>query len=128
MGVALIYEGKSDEAIVFLKKAMRLEPDYPAKYMFWLGLAQFCEEKYDESAASSERARKRNPQLSPAIQIAALAHLGRLEDAKKINADYLKMRGWKKSPGLKWAMQWYQFKDKTDRDRLEEGLRMVGIE
>jgi TolB-like protein/class 3 adenylate cyclase/Tfp pilus assembly protein PilF len=127
IGCALIYEGKSGEAIVFIKKAMRLEPDYPAKYMFWLGIAQFCEEQFDESAASSERARKRNPQLSPAFQIAALAHLGRLEDAKKVSADYLKMRGWKKAPEIKWAMKWYQFKDKADRERLEEGLRMAGL-
>jgi TolB-like protein/Flp pilus assembly protein TadD len=127
MGAALIYEGKSDEAIVFTKKAMRLDPDYPARYLFWLGLAQFCEGQYDESATTSERARKRNPQLAPTIQMAALAHLGRIKDAEKIFADYLKMRGWKKSPDIKWAMQWYQFKDKADRERLEKGLRMAGL-
>ena len=127
MGCALIYAGKSDEAIVFTKKAMRLDPDYPAKYLWFLGLAQFCEGQFDESVTNSERARKRNPQLAPTIQMAALAHLGRIKDAQKVFADYLQMRGWKKSPDIKWAMQWYQFKDKTDRDRLEEGLRMAGL-
>jgi len=24
-------------------------------------------------------------------------------------------------------MQWYQFKDKADRERLEKGLRMAGL-
>jgi hypothetical protein len=37
------------------------------------------------------------------------------------------MRGWKKFPEIKWAMKWYQFKDKADRERLEEGLRMAGL-
>jgi len=127
MGCALTYEGKSDEAIVFIKKAMRLDPDYPAKYLFSLGLAQFCEGQIDESATTSERARKRNPQLAPTIQMAALAHLGRIKDAEKVWADYQQMRGWKKSPDIKWAMQWYQFKDKADRERLEKGLRMAGL-
>jgi TolB-like protein/class 3 adenylate cyclase/Tfp pilus assembly protein PilF len=128
MGVALIYEGKSDEAIVFIKKAMRLYPDYPARYLFFLGLAQFCGEQYDEAATTSERARKRNPQLAPTVQMASLAHLGRIKEAEKVFADYLKMRGWEKSPDIKWAMQWYQFKEKADRERLEKGLRMVGVE
>ena len=127
MGTALIYEGKSEEAIAFIKKAMRLNPDYPAKYLFWVGVAQFCEGQFDEAATTSARARKRNPQLAPVIQIAALAHLGRIKDADKILADYLKMRGWDKGPDIKWAMQWYQFKDKADRERLEEGLRMAGL-
>jgi hypothetical protein len=65
--------------------------------------------------------------LSPLVQIAALAYLGRVKDAEKVGADYQKIRGRKKSPGLKWAMQWYQFKDKADRDRLEEGLHMAGM-
>jgi TolB-like protein/class 3 adenylate cyclase/Tfp pilus assembly protein PilF len=127
MAVAMIYEGKSDDAIVFLKKAMRLDPDYPAKYLFWMGAAQFCGGQLDESATTSARARKRNPQLSPAFQVAAYAYLGRLKDAEKVLADYLKIRGWKKFPEIKWAMKWYQFKDKADRERLEEGLRMAGL-
>jgi hypothetical protein len=61
------------------------------------------------------------------VQIAALAYLGRVKDAEKVGADYQKIRGRKKSPGLKWAMQGYQFKDKADRDRLEEGLHMAGM-
>ena len=127
MGCALIYAGKSDEAIVFIKKAMRLDPDYPAKYLFWIGIAQFCKGQFDEAATTSARARKRNPQLSPAFQVAAYAYLGRVKDAEKVLAEYLKMRGWKKFPEIKWAMKWYQFKDKADRERLEEGLRMAGL-
>jgi len=95
--------------------------------LWFQGLAQFCEGQFDDAATTLERARKRNPQLSPAFQVAAYAYLGRVKDAEKVLAEYLKMRGWKKFPEIKWAMKWYQFKDKADRERLEEGLRMAGL-
>ena len=64
MGGALIYAGRSKEAIDCYKRAMRLNPHHPARYVWFLGLAQFCVGQLEEAATSFERARKRNPRLA----------------------------------------------------------------
>jgi TolB-like protein/Flp pilus assembly protein TadD len=127
MGGALLYAGKTDEAITFLKKSMRLDPNYPARSLWWLGVAQFCEGQLEEAAISLERSRKRNPHLAPWIQIATYARLGREKEIPEVIAEYLKIRGRKKLPPIKDVMQWYQFKDKIQRERLVEGLRKAGL-
>ncbi len=128
MGGALIYAGRSDEAIAYLEKAMRINPDYSALWLWWLGVAQFCNEQLEEAATISERARKRNPHLAPWFQIAAYEYIGREEENPNILADYLKIRGWEKAPPLKATMQWYQFKNPKDRELLVNGLKKAGFE
>jgi adenylate cyclase len=127
MGGALIYTGRSNEAIIFLEKAMRINPEYPAVYLFWLGVAQFCEGQMTKTATTFERVRKRNPHLAPWFQISAYEHLGRKKEAQKVLSEYLKVRGWEKAPPLTKIMPWYQFKNQPNRELLAEGLRMAGI-
>jgi TolB-like protein/class 3 adenylate cyclase len=127
MGGALIYAGRSREAIPFLEKAMRINPDYPAMYLFWLGVAQFCEEEMTRAAATFERARSRNPHLAPYFQIAAYEYIGRGEENPDIIAGYIKIRGWKEKPSIKGIMQWYQFKNPKDRELLINGLQKAEL-
>ena len=127
MGASLIYAGRSGEAIGFLEKAMRINPDYPAMYLWWLGLAQFCEEEMTKAADTFERVRKRNPHLAPYIQIAAYEYIGRGEENSNILAEYMKIRGFKKKPTIKGIMQWYQFKNSKDREMLVNGLIEAGL-
>ena len=127
IGGALIYAGRSGEAITFLEKAMRINPQYPAMYLFWLGVAQFCEEQMKKAATTSERTRKRNPHLAPWFQIVAYEYIGRGEENPNILAEYLKIRGWEKAPPIKMIMQWYQFKNPKDREMLVKGLQKAGL-
>jgi len=127
MGGALIYAGRSKEAIEVGKKAMRLDPYYPAQYLWFLGLAQFCVGQLEEAATSFERARKRNPGLSVWPLAAAYAHLGGGQEAADLIAEYMKRRGWKKRT-VKMLLKYYPFKDPKDTDRFAEGLRKAGLE
>jgi TolB-like protein/class 3 adenylate cyclase len=127
MAGALIYSGRSAEAIPFLDKAMRINPEYPAVYLWWLGVAQFCEEQMQKAASTFERTRTRNPHLAPWFQIAAYEYTGRGEENPDILSEYLKIRGWKERLPIKSIMQWYQFKDQKDRDILILGLRKAGF-
>ena len=126
MGGALIYSGRSAEAIPFLEKAMRINPEYPAMFLFWLGVAQFCEEQMYKAASTFERTRKRNPHTAPWFQMAAYEYTGRGEENPDILSEYLKIRGWKKGPPVKSIMQWYQFKNEKDQELLIQGLRKAG--
>jgi adenylate cyclase len=42
MAKALVFVGRQGEAFAFVKRAMRLDPHYPAYYLFVLGLAHFA--------------------------------------------------------------------------------------
>ena len=128
MGIAMIYVGKPDEAIVFLEKAMRINPNYPAMRLWWLGLAQFCQEEMTKAAATFERARSRNPHSAPYFQIAAYEYVGQGEENPKILAEYLKVRGWKGKPPLNKITPWYQFKNPRHRELLVNGLKKAGFE
>jgi adenylate cyclase len=128
MGAVLIFAGRSREAIDFWKKAMRLDPYYPAQDLWNLGLAQFCVGQLEEAAASFERALKRNPGLGAWPLAATYAHLGREQEAKGVLAEYMKKRRVSKPPTVKEVLKYFPFKDPKDRDRFAEGLRKAGLE
>ena len=128
MGGVLIFAGRSKEAIDFWKKGMRLDPYYPARFLWSLGLAQFCAGQLEEAATSFERARKRNPGLAAWPLAATYAHLGREQEAKDVLAEYMKKRGTSKPPPVKEVLKYFPFKDPKDKDRFAEGLRKAGLE
>jgi adenylate cyclase len=80
---ALVLAGRPSEALSFIEQAMRLDPQYPPNYLTILGAAQFGLERFEEAAATFERAVKRNPDVeTPLIYLAsAYGHLGRIDDA-----------------------------------------------
>jgi TolB-like protein/predicted Zn-dependent protease len=122
----LIWAGRSREAIDLYKRAMRLDPYYPAQYLLKLGLAQFCVGDLENAATTFERARKRNPGL-PAWPLAATyAYLGREQEAAEVIAEYMKRRGFKRVT-VKGVLRYYPFKDPKDKDRFADGLRKAGL-
>jgi TolB-like protein/thioredoxin-like negative regulator of GroEL len=126
MGGALIYAGRSEEAIDCYKKAMRLNPHYPEQYLWFLGLAQFCVGHLEEAATSFERARKRNPRLAVWPLAATYAHLGREQEASNLLEGHMKKRG-SKRPTVKRLLKFFPFKDPKDADRFTAGLRKAGL-
>ena len=129
LGGALIYEGRPEEAIKYISKAMRINPEYPAMTLWWLGVAQFCDRQLEDAATTLGRARKRNLHLAPWFQIAAYEHVGRGKENPEIIAEYIKARGWKGLPSnlIEKVMQWYQFKDPDARKLLISGLQKAGL-
>jgi adenylate cyclase len=129
LGGALIYEGRPEEAIKYISRAMRINPEYPAMTLWWLGVAQFCDQQLEDAATTLGRARKRNPHLAPWFQIAAYEHVGRGKENPEIIAEYIKTRGLKGLPpnAIEKVVQWYQFKDPDHRKLLVNGLRKAGL-
>jgi TolB-like protein/class 3 adenylate cyclase/rhodanese-related sulfurtransferase len=79
---ALNLAGRHAEGLTAIQKAMRLDPRHPPSYLITLGAAQFGMERYEEAAATFERAVKRNPDNElPVLYLAAsYGHLGRIKD------------------------------------------------
>jgi adenylate cyclase len=57
----LTYPGRSEEALGWMEKAMRLNPRYPALYLRILGTAYYWTGRTAEAIAAFERALARNP-------------------------------------------------------------------
>ena len=68
---------------------MRLNPFYPGWYTYFLGVSQYCLERYEEAATSQERALKVSPTSSPWWLAAAYAQLGREQEAADALTKYI---------------------------------------
>jgi TolB-like protein/Flp pilus assembly protein TadD len=126
MGYALIFSGRSAEAIDFFKTAMRLNPHYPGWYIQFLGVAQYCLERYEDAAISEERAMRVDPNTSAWWLAAAYAQLGRDEEAADVLAKYIEKRGWH-LPYVESTFRYWPFKNESDLDRFAEGLIKAGM-
>jgi len=133
MAYALIYAGRPKEALDFVEKAMRLDPHYPAYYLFVLGLAHFSMEQFKEAANSFERALRRNPEnYMPLIHLAAAyGQLGRKQEAKAAIEEFNKVVrstltveefGTVGGPHMM-----AKYKNPVDKDRFLDGLRKAGV-
>ena len=94
MAVYLESIGKPGEAIECYLKAMRLNPYYPAWYLWKLGTAYFSTKQYEMALAPLREALDRNPKMKRArLNLAAsYSQLDRIEEAqeqvKKLLADH----------------------------------------
>ena len=126
---ALIMVGRAGEAVELTRKAMRLEPRYPAFYSYVLGVASYGEERYGEAAKYLARAIDDNPE-NPALLIplaATYGQLGRKTEAADTMARYVRLRGRSTPPTLADIVGGWPFQSARDRERLADGLRKAGL-
>ncbi|MCZ6849815.1 MAG: tetratricopeptide repeat protein [Alphaproteobacteria bacterium] len=126
---ALSLAGRPDEARQLVERAMRLNPHYPPSYLYQLGVAQFGTERFEEAAASLERATALNPddRWSFRLLLAAYGFLDRREEAagvlETVDKNWLGL-----DPlTVRTAAFWHPFKESADAERLAEGLRRAGV-
>ena len=81
--MALSASGRGEESLRTIERGMRLNPHYSVTYLHAVGLAHFALEDYDEALVQCRRGVRRNPNFLPnhLLEIASLAHLGRVEEA-----------------------------------------------
>ena len=128
MGIALIYAGRSSEAVYFLKRAMLLDPHYPVNRLHFLGLAQFSLGQFEDALSTLESAHARKPKFGEWPLWATYAYLGREQEAAELITPYLKRRGAdKRRPTAEKLLKYYPFKEPTDEARFADGLIRVGL-
>jgi tetratricopeptide (TPR) repeat protein len=132
MARALTGAGSPAEAADSVKKAMRLDPHYPPSYLVELGWAQFGMERFEEAAASLEQATKRNPnnEWGFFFLAATYGHLGKKQEAKSAIEALNGLRakeGWSRPLTTQSVRLAIGYKERTDRERLREGLRKAGV-
>jgi len=105
---------------------MRLDPQYPAGCLYYLGLAQYCLGQYEEAAITLERSQKLNPHYGPWPLAITYAQLGRGQEAADLLATYFEKRGWAAVP-IEDNFPYWPFKEQKDLDHWAEGLRKSGL-
>jgi TolB-like protein len=131
MSNVLIFAGNPVGGAEFIKKAMRLDPHYPADYLYFLGKAQFFMGRFDEAAATLEEVKRRNPDFDWTFfyLAATYGHLGREQEAKsaiKMFNERMTKAGYSTILSLLW-IDAFPFKERKDVERLREGLRIAGV-
>jgi adenylate cyclase len=122
------YLGQAEAAVSAFKQAIRLSPFDPTMFRTHAGLAfaHLLQGHFEEAAIWGRRGLAENPNFSPTHRAlaAALAHLGRIEEARTVVARLREL-----VPGLtveKFARE-SQFKHSGRLPVVLEGLRLAGL-
>jgi tetratricopeptide (TPR) repeat protein len=85
MGLALMYAGRLKEAVDFIERGMRLDPQNPALYLYISGQIHIFMGKYERAISLIERALRHNPSADMWRESLAVAyaHLGREKEANE---------------------------------------------
>jgi tetratricopeptide (TPR) repeat protein len=126
LGETLKFAGRPEEALGLIEKAMRLNPHYPASYLFLLGEAYRVAWRYEEALAAYQKALTRNPNLLPAHLGLAVSYseLGREEEARAEAAEVLRINP---QYSLEVLRQRSPFKDPAVLERMIAALRKAGL-
>ncbi len=146
MGTALVYAGRPSEAPEHIRYAMRLDPQYSHEYLFWLGLAQFGMARFEDAVETLTQAAQSHPDddRSLIVLAAAYGHLRKVPEAKAAIENANKLRSARQSalpntrlelgadvflvgPYTLKDVDFWPFKERADRERLREGLRLAGM-
>lgn len=118
-----VFQGRADEAVESVERAFRLNPYSPRVYYWTLGFANYAARRY-EDAVEALRREATYRTGSQRILAAALAQLGRIEEARREAAEFLS-----RNPDFR-ARSWadaHPFRDLADREHFVEGYLKAGL-
>jgi adenylate cyclase len=122
----LSYTGQPEKAIGLVKKAMRLNPQYPDWYVLVLGWSYALLERYEEAIAALQSLLARNPEhLFAHLRLAAIySAAGREAEARAEAAEVLRI-----DPefSLEWLRPRLPFQEPAALDRHLATLRQTGL-
>mgnify|MGYP001824787420 FL=1 len=123
-GMALTWLGRPDGAILALERALLFDPDMKTDIFWHLGLAYYLKERYADAVAILERniGRKTNPFWDYLLLSAVYAQMGRVEEAARAAKAVRKI-----DPLYGRLLRFGQFKNSSDTERVNEGLRKAGL-
>ena len=126
LAYALSTAGESSSAVEHATQAMRLNPHYPASYIWTLGLAHFVNADYEQARKFFEEAGTDQAGLDLVPLLATYGFLGREEEAGNIFD--LQLSRWQEwHPGYPMTVrslvaEFAPFLKQLDRDRVSDGL------
>ncbi len=122
MAGALILMGRPDDAIAQVKRAMRINPNYPEWFLAQLGWAYYESERYEEAFRSLDKMNDPSAVYLP-LMVAALVELGRNDEARECALELCR-----REPTFTLAtLSYWPYQNESGRARIAEDLRAAGI-
>jgi len=123
LGQVLIYIGRPAEAVAPIERSLRLSPYDPqlGPMLQLLALAHYQARNYEEAADQARGAMRQNDARAAAILAAALARMGRLEEARRAYSAEIRQRARQESPRL------VTYANPDDERHLREGVKLAFI-
>ncbi|MBL9046981.1 MAG: adenylate/guanylate cyclase domain-containing protein [Tabrizicola sp.] len=115
--------GRTGVALDAIRRAIRLEPHTPFFYYWFEGFILYCDRQYEAAARSVQRAEVFGT-ASHRILAAALAQLGRVDEARQEAAFYMAA-----TPGFRIG-RWltlHAYGDRETLDHYADGCRKAGL-
>jgi len=126
LGLVLGYEGRPEEGITMVERAMRLNPRYPPQHLLNLAFTYRLTGRYEEAIAITKKILARQSNFPPAYIVLAFcyAQLDRLGEARAAVAEIQRLQPL-------WSLErWKQitpFKDPAVLERDLAALRKAGL-
>ena len=116
--------GRPEEVIRLMDEAMRLNPRYPAAYLFQSGRAYYYMEQYDRAIEVLKRSVTRRPNhtFTHLYLAASYIQINREEEARSEMAEALRI-----SPNIRIEPGWMFYKDQAVEERFNDSLRRAGL-
>jgi tetratricopeptide (TPR) repeat protein len=124
-GLLLIYAGRSEESLLWIKKAMRLNPYYPAIYATFMSAGYYFTKRYSEAVEALVR-KGRLILGDHWILAASYGQLGRLDEAQVHVKEILKKNPQFMLSKFRTYLQ-KLYKNQTDIEHFIDGLRKAGL-
>ena len=128
-GIAHLFFGSIEDALTYLHRANRMSPGDSGAHFSLIGIASvhLIRGNYIEALVWAARALASNPNFDPTywVLIAANAHLGRMDEARRFLGDLKRI-----SPGVTIASikAAQHAKDPSRHAAILEGLRLAGLD
>lgn len=124
--LALMYSGQAAEALESFAAAMRHDPHFPAIVLHFVAQAHFALGNYDTAAKHLIERIARNPgtDSSRMLLAACYGHLGRIEEARAMWAELLKVNP---DFSLQQRERVLPYKNARDFERIAQGLEKAGL-
>jgi adenylate cyclase len=126
IGMGLMYAGRAGESLEPIATAMRLDPHYSNMLLHILAQAHFSLAQYDTAVTHLLERIRRNPDTdaSRMLLAACYGHLGKIDDARAIWADLLKVNP---SFSLAQRSRVLPYKNPGDFQGIVDGLAKAGL-
>jgi adenylate cyclase len=132
MAHILRFAGRFEQAIAMIRKAMRLQPNYPTWYLTELAMCNYYLDRHEEAIESAEkylklsRSRGEDAFIWPCYLMLTInsIRLGREQEAREAAARLLRSFP---NFSLEWDRQYSYYKNPADLERQHEDLRKAGL-
>ncbi len=122
-----VYSGNPEAAVPLAEHCMRLDPGFVHQTLHFLGTAYLVAGKYETAAATFRERVRLSPRtdLSRGLLIAALGHLGEVDEARRVWGELKEI-----SPKYSFAghLARLPFSNPADAERIRAGFAKAGVD